>query len=217
MKVKSILFFLIALVMISACNKKDNFNYPDGTVGISSIIYYPVISISGSRLIIVQPGNTYTDPGASATLNGKVVTYKTVGAVTTTPGVYVIQYIASNAQNYTATDWRTVVVIGADVAGNDFSGTYLRSSNGVTSTWTKTANGVYSVENPGGAASGVGLKVIAVNYQGSSKISIPQQISPDFGLVSSGSELYTATAPIKYQWIFHASGYGTSARTFVKQ
>jgi hypothetical protein len=129
-----------------------------------------------------------------------------------------VVYTATNPQGFSATDWRTVVVIGNDVAANDFSGTYLRAATGVTSTWTKTASGVYTVENPGGAGVGAGLQVIVVNYTGI-QISIPQQESADFGgLVSSEDETYTLTPPPpQYSWIFHATNYGTSLRTFIKQ
>ncbi len=214
------LFILFVFCIATSCNK-SNFNYPAGTVGISKIIYFPSISINGSKLIIISQGSTFTDLGASAILNGDTTSYTTSvspGPVDpNTPGVYNFVYTASNAQGYTATDWRTVVVIGNDVAGNDFSGTYLRAATNVTSTWTKDSTGVYTVENPGGASVGAGETVIAVNYTGS-KIAIPQQISEDFGQVSSSSETYNASAsPITYSWIFYAGGYGTSLRTFTKQ
>jgi hypothetical protein len=218
MKIKIILILLIGVLANISCNKGSNFDYPAGTVGISKIIYFPVVSIIGNRLIIIPQGSAYTDPGVNSTLAGTNVTPTISGTVDPSiPGVYVINYSASNAQGYSASDWRTVVVIGSDVAANDFSGTYLRAATGVTSTWTKDSTGVYTVENPGGATAGVGETVTAVNFTGS-MISIPQQIAPDFGEVSSSSETYNAMAtPPSYSWIFHAPNYGTSLRTFTKQ
>jgi surface protein with Ig-like domain len=218
MKIKIILVLLIAIIVNASCNKGSDFNYPAGTVGISKIVYFPLVSTIGARLMIIPQGSSFTDPGVDATLNSQPVTPTITGSVDpTTPGVYVINYSASNPQGFSASDFRTVVVIGTDVAANDFSGTYLRAATGVTSTWTKDSTGVYTVENPGGAGVGAGETVIVVNYSGS-LISIPQQISPDFGLVSSSSETYNATAsPVTYSWIFHAGGYGTSLRTFTKQ
>jgi len=145
-------------------------------------------------LVIIDQGGTFSDSGATAIVNGASVQYTVTGSVDpNTPGVYMLSYSAqSTPPGYSSSDWRTVVVIGSDVSANDFSGTYLRSATGITSTWTKTAEGVYSVENPGGATVGVGLKVIAVNYTGT-KITIPQQISPDYGQVSSASESYNLT------------------------
>ncbi len=214
----SVHIFLIFSCWIFFSCKKDNFNYPPSMVVISKIIYFPKVSIVGERLVILQQGAPYTDSVIS-TLNGQPVSYTTNLTVSTAnPGVYNVVYTATNPQGFSATDWRTVVVIGNDVAANDFSGTYLRAATGVTSTWTKTASGVYTVENPGGAGVGAGLQVIAVNYTGT-QISIPQQESSDFGgLVSSGDETYTLTPPPpQYSWIFHATNYGTSLRTFIKQ
>lgn len=224
MKIKTILFLLIGLVIISSCNKKDDFNYTDGTVGISSIVYFPIIATKGNRIIAVTQGSTFTDPGATATLNGATTTYTTTPTVNTaTPGIYTLTYTAKNAQGFTATDWRMVVVAPTSVASdpvastNDFSGKYLRAATGVTSTWTKIATGVYTVENAGGATSGVGLLVVAVNYSGN-VISIPTQTDPYYGgTVSSSGAAYTKSTPAQYSWVFNASGYGTGVRTFVKQ
>jgi hypothetical protein len=218
MKIKIIPVLLIAILAIASCNKGNDFNYPAGTVGISKIVYFPIVSTIGDRLMIIPQGSSFTDPGVDATLNGQATPPTITGTVDpTTPGIYVINYSASNPQGFSASDFRTVVVMGTDVAANDFSGTYLRAATGVTSTWTKDSTGVYTVENPGGAGVGAGETVVAVNYSGS-LISIPQQISPDFGLVSSSSETYTATpSPATYSWIFHAGGYGTGLRTFTKQ
>ena len=209
----------ISVLIISSCAKKEEFNNNDQHVGKNSrIIYFPSVTIKGDRLIILDVGASFTEPGVTAVLNNEPVTFTTTGSVNTaSPGVYVLEYGAANQEGYTASDWRTVVIIGNDVAANDFSGTYNRAVTNVNSTWTKTANGVYTVENPGGAGVGAGLEVIAVNYQGN-KIAIPRQISPDFGEVSSGNETYTPTPlPAKYSWSFFAGGYGTQLRTFIKQ
>jgi len=216
MKIVSIVFSLFLVTVLFSCNKTD-FNYPDGTVGESKIVYFPSVTIKGDRLMFVTQGTTFTDPGADALLNGTAVQFTTTGTVdANTPGIYELVYAASNPEGFSASDWRTVVVIGNDIVSNDFSGVYLRPATGITSTWTKLEDGIYSVENPGGSA-GVGLTVMAVNYTGT-KIAIPHQISPDFGEVSSSDESYTLTpAPPTYSWVFHAGGYGTALRTFVKQ
>ena len=219
MKIKYLIAIFFTITAFAACNKDDNFNYAPGTVGISKIIYFPSVTINGDRLIILNEGDTYTEPGVVATLNGDSVQYTTTGQVNASvPGVYDLQYTAVNEQGYSASDWRTVVVIGNDVADNDFSGTYKKvlPTVGVTSTWTKIGNGVYTVENPGGSA-GIGLTATAVNYTGN-EIKIPHQISPDFGEVSSQDESYDpAATPVTYSWVFIAGGYGNYLRTFEKQ
>jgi hypothetical protein len=216
--------FIIAATCLTfgACRKYSPVEN-DHQVGISKITYYPIVAIKGDRLMIISQGSTFTDPGVVSTVNGQPVTPTITGSVNTAvPGVYGITYSATNTDGYAASDWRTVVVIGSDVAANDYSGTYIRNATGVTSTWTKTATGVYNVDNPGGASVGKGYIVVVVNYTGS-KISIPMQLATDpnsgsTGIVSSSSETYSPNAtPPQYSWIFHAGGYGTALRTFIKQ
>jgi hypothetical protein len=210
---------LLSTVFFTSC-KKDDINNTDEIVGHSRVTNFPEISIKGDRLIILNEGGSYTEPGVTALIKGADVQYQTNGTVNTAvPGVYNLTYSAQNADGYSASDWRTVVVIGNDVAANDFSGSYLRETTGTTTTWTKKAAGVYEIDNPGGAATGYGLKAIVVNYQGS-KVKIPRQLGVDPAgspiEVSSGAESYTPETS-SYSWIFLAPGYGTAARTFVKQ
>jgi len=224
MRIVATVFSLFLIAGLVACNKDDNnFNYPEGTVGHSRIVYFPAVAIKGEHLVILKQGDTYTDPGVTATLNGQPAQFTTSGTVNTAvPGVYNLTYESKNPEGYSASDWRSVVVIGNDVSANDFSGTYLRAATGVTSTWTKIANGVYQVENPGGAAVGAGYNTIVVNYTGN-KIKMPKQLATDpssgsTGIVSTTNETYNATAtPPSYSWVFLAGGYGTGVRTFVKQ
>lgn len=213
---KRLQYFLFLSLVVIGCTKEESVKITDTEVGHSRIIFFPSIAIKGEHLIILQQGGTFTDPGATATLNGEAAEFSVEGTVTTaTPGVYNLVYEAKNAEGYSATDFRTVVVIGNDVATKDLSGKYLRAATGTITTWTRTAPGVYTVENPGGAGVGAGLTVTAVNYTGN-KIAIPKHFSPDMGLVSSSTESYDpATGTIKY--VFAAGGYGSFLRTFVKQ
>lgn len=214
---KYLTFFLCLSLVLSSCSKTEDIESSATTEGHSTIIFFPSIETKGDKLIILKQGDTFTDEGATAILAGVPATYTTDGTVNTAAGgIYNLRYIASNPQGYTAEDYRTVVVIGNDVAANDFSGTYFRNVSGVLigSTWTKTAPGIYTVENPGGAAAGAGLTAIAVNYTGL-KIGIPKQDSPDFGVISSNSEVYDPSGT-KYQWALSAGGYGTQVRFFAK-
>ena len=210
-------FLYLSLIIVGiSCNKTDNYNYPAGTVGHSRIIYFPSVAIKGSKLVIVQPGTTYTEPGVTSLLNGQSIAFTTSATIDATkPGIYILTYTAKNSEGYTASDTRTVVVIGNDVATHDYSGKYARSSNGEISTWTKTANGVYTVVNPGGAAS-VTLTATVVNYSGNN-IAIPQQIT-SVGQMSSSGGIYTPDkVPPQYQWVIISATYGTAVRTFNKQ
>ena len=191
---KMMMFLLCPMLIFVACSKEPDFNYPEGTVGISKIIYYPSIAIKGERLIIIDEGTPYTDSGAVATLKGENVEPVVTGSVdSNTPGVYELNYSASNPEGFSVTDFRTVVVIANEeqVNANNFSGSYNRAVTGVDAVWTKVARGVYQVDNPGGAAVGVGFIVTLVNYEGN-EIAIPRQeaFDPSIGgmnVISSNS------------------------------
>lgn len=213
----------IGLVIFStvlfSCNK-DSFNYKDGYVGISKITYFPAITTNGDHLVIIKQGDVYTDQGATAKLNGADFKYVTTGTVnSSTPGIYSITYTGTNPDGFSASDFRTVVVIGNDVAANDFSGNYARDTNGSVAVWTKVSSGVYTVSNPGGAP-GTNLIVTVVNYTGK-KIAIPQQLANDGTLTSSASESTTsgtiAGTLAQYSMIIVNGGYGASVRNFAKQ
>jgi hypothetical protein len=222
---KLMMLLLSPMLFLAACNKEPDFTYPEGTVGSSKIIYYPTIAIKGERLIIIDQGTPYTDSGAVAELNGESVEPVVTGSVdTNTPGVYELDYSASNPEGFSVTDFRTVVVLSTDeqVSSNDFSGSYNRAATGVDAVWTKVGRGVYQVDNPGGAGVGAGFIVTLVNYEGN-EIAIPRQMAfdPSIGgmnVISSNSEVYNATAsPVTVQYALTAGGYGDQVRDFVKK
>lgn len=224
MKIKTLIISAVTLGIFASCNKTD-FNYPEGTVGKSKIIYFPAIAIKGDKITSVVEGTAYTDPGATATLNGADVQFTTSTTITasTAPGVYTISYSASNPQGYSASDFRIVAVIPAAIASDpaiassDLSGTYLRAATGVTSTWTKIGPGAYAVENAGGAGTGAGLYSVIENTSATS-IAMPEQDSPYYGgTISTSNEVFAAGPPVSFSYIFHAPNYGSGVRSFVKQ
>jgi len=203
-----------------SCNK-DSFNYKPGYVGSSKITYYADVEVTGDTYMAVPLNGTYTEQGATATANGKTLKVTTTGTVNTSQvGVYLVNYSAINTDGFPATVTRYVAVYSTDASAqsNDFSGTYARTTNGVTATWTKIAPGVYVVENPGGAP-GVNLQVIAFNPTGYT-IHIPQQIAGGSPTSSTAEVTVPGTTPgtlAKYSWKIVNPGYGPSLRTFVKQ
>jgi Domain of unknown function (DUF5011) len=226
MKNLIIKFFCLSLsiVLLQACSKEPTYDDTDDMVGSSKVVYFATVAIKGERLMIIDQGSTFTDPGVTAELNGQPVAAPVSGTVNVNvPGVYVLEYTATNPEGFSASDWRTVVVMStsAQVTNNNFAGTYVRD-NGVKAFWTKTGRGVYTVDNPGGAGVGVGFLVTLVNYEGN-KIAIPQQLAfdPSIGglnTVSSASEVYNASAvPVSVKYAFLAGGYGSQVRNFIKQ
>ncbi|MEO8887017.1 MAG: DUF5011 domain-containing protein [Mucilaginibacter sp.] len=212
---------LVILSMIFFSCNKENFNYPDGYVGISKITVFPTITVTGAAYIYIAKGGTYTEPGVTAKAGSSTVKVVTTGSPdTNTAGVYTITYTATNTDGFAATASRTVVVYSTDATatGNDFSGNYARTTNGSVAVWTKVAPGVYSVFNPGGAP-GTNLTVIVFNQTGYS-IKIPSQIaggSPTSSLSESTTPGTTPGTISKYSMEIVNPGYGTAVRNFVKQ
>jgi hypothetical protein len=218
MRIKLYFLAFVALCFTIACNKEPDFNYPEGTVGRSKITNFPILTLLGDEVIVLEKGTPFTDPGVTAKEGTNDLTPAVSGEVDiNTPGVYTITYSAVNKDGFSATTTRTVVVYETDdtAASHDLSGNYARTTNGSVAEWTKLAPGVYSVFNPGGAP-GTNLTVIVFNPSGYT-IFIPEQVSSDGSITSSSNESYTPGSPAKYSWKIVNPGYGTALRTFVKQ
>jgi hypothetical protein len=212
-------FLIIAafFIFFSSC-KKDEINNTDEKVGISRVTHFPILTLNGDEIMVLENGAAFSDPGATAKAGETDVPVTATGEVNTSnDGVYTITYSAVNAEGFSATTRRTVVVYStsADAAAHDLSGNYARTSNGSVATWTRLAPGVYKVFNPGGAP-GTNLTVIAFNPTGFD-IFIPEQVSSDGSVTSSASESYTNSDPPQYSWKIVNPGYGGALRTFIKQ
>ena len=218
MKYFKILIPLLSLLSITGCAEKETFNNTQEKVGISRVIYFPIVSLKGDRYVYVPAGGAYTEEGVNAKVGDADVSFTTDGAVNTAAaGVYTLTYTAANSDGFTSSVVRTVAVYATDAsaAANDFTGSYARSTNGSLAVWTKKAPGVYSVFNPGGAP-GTNLTAIVFNPTGS-VIKMPAQLTNDGNITTTSDEVYTPGTPSKYVWKIVSPGYGTALRTFTKQ
>ena len=192
---KRFAFILIAIVAaISSC-KRDPIISNDKNVGISRITYYPIFAIAGENLISIIKGATFTDPGVKATAGGADVPVTTTGAVDVNAvGLYTLTYTATNADGYSSSASRIVVVIpSAELPGVDLSGNYdavpVGSTPGPAIT-TKIAQGVYSTTNCWGN-SGAVIPAYFICTDGNSII-VPTQGSPYGSLESTAPGTYAA-------------------------
>lgn len=202
MKIRLFLLSLIVMGMLYSCEKKDNFDYPEGTVGISKITYFPVMSLKGERYMTIKKGDAFVDPGVTATEGGADIPYTTDGTVNANvPGVYTLVYTAVNKDGFSASLTRTVAVYHTepDAAAHDLSGEYVRGATGVSCFWVKLAPGVYKFSNPGGFAGGENIVGIVFNSS-AFNIEIPEQITSDGNPTSSADAVYTDGNPAKYEW-----------------
>jgi len=110
-------------------------------------------------------------------------------------GGYSLSFEKYNRANFKAVMGTNIVIAGPipDPGPTDLSGTYKRTSNGVLITLTKVFDGVYVIENPGGA--GVPpFPYLFYNHKdanGNDELRFPNQSNPCGG----GLQLVSETAP----------------------
>jgi len=207
---RGIKLIMIALTLFAAFSCEED----KVTEGISSITYYPVITLKGEQWNQVAVGGTFTDPGATAKEGETEIQVKVTGTVDTkTPGVYVITYDAVNKDGYSSTEYRYIGVISA-AATTDITGSYQRNggANGVSKV-TKVSGNLYKADNVGGVAVPAPGDAVLFYYFDKGKIGVPYQLT-------SGNAFECTDASIKegvsYSWVVINPGYGTALRTFVK-
>ena len=184
------------------------------TEGISSITYYPVITLKGEQWNQVAVGGTFTDPGATAKEGDTEIQVKVSGTVDTkTPGVYVITYDAVNKDGYSSTEYRYIGVISA-AATTDITGSYQRNAgaNGVSKV-TKVSGNLYKADNVGGVAVPAPGDAVLFYYFDKGKIGVPYQLTPGNAFECTNASIKEG---VSYSWVVINPGFGTALRTFVK-
>lgn len=92
------------------------------------VTYYPVLEVAGGTTVAHQVGTPWTDPGCKATLNGEDVSSQlevSSDVNAEESGIYRINYAFTNADGFTSSTSRTVVVYDvASASSVDISGTY---------------------------------------------------------------------------------------------
>ena len=205
----SIAFILSALIF-TGCKK-------DTTADVSRAVKvsYPEITLNGSELVTLAVGATYTDAGAKLTddITGAVTDIQPTSSNVNTavPGLYIVNYSASNSNGFQTTATRLVAVTSVNNP-IDRSGTYLRTATGVNCYIRKLASGVYEVQNPGGA--GVGVNTIVIMVETALNVYTAPPQPTDAGTFSVINIAFTATGAT---WNVVNVGYGTGQRVFVKQ
>lgn len=214
---KKILFLSLGVaLMLSSCEKDS--------LGVSTVTTYPTIELNGDQAMTIAVGGAYTEQGCVAMEGPENITTRvvTTGSVDpSTPGVYTITYTVANKDGFTASERRYVGVIDAAASAMDISGQYKRTAGAFgTATITKTSYpGLYINNNPGGIAilSDFSNQINLYMFQWTAtKVGAPSQmtVAGEFACING---TYTAGSPASYKWYCVNAGYGTAARTFIKQ
>lgn len=201
MKITFSSFIVLLFIAGMFSCKKDNFNYPKGTVGSSKITYFATFHLAGDPYLSIVQGDSYVDSGATATQNGATLPVTVTGTVDpSTVGIYTLNYSATNSDGFPASVSRTVAVLpSAELPGVDISGSYYYVSTGAnTSTITKLAPGFYSTSNCWSAATTIPCLFLCVDGQNIIMPNQPTAYGELFGtgtLSGSGALTYIVSIP----------------------
>lgn len=204
---------VIMLMTITACRK-----VPDNVSQIEKASW-PTITISGSQFYSIPVGGSL--PSISATAYDSVimesypVSLDASGIDINTPGLYVVAIKSKNKFGYISS--KNVAVAVTDIAEAwNLSGEYRRTSNNAPVNLTEVANGLYEVDDVGGAPT---FQVTGYFIQiNDSTIDFPSQPSTLAGEIDCINETFTvAGVDTSYGWNVVNPNFGPAFRTFVKQ
>lgn len=133
----------------------------ESTAGMTRITYYPELMLEGATTLYCNVGETFAEPGYTATLNGEDVTSDVVVASTvntSAPGIYSIGYSITNTDGFSSNAARTVIVMGPTATPSGSYGTdpnSYRMRSGVQTvygasygvTLTDQGDGTYAVSD----------------------------------------------------------------------
>lgn len=132
---KKIIAIFITSTFFMACTNVD-------TANVSSITYFPIITVTGANPFFVAQGSTYVDPGAVAKAGSTIVPTVTTaegkyrGATTldtSKTDEYLLTYSATNSDGFVGLNSRKVIVYKTGDLVNDIQGVYTSTvkRNGV--------------------------------------------------------------------------------------
>jgi Domain of unknown function (DUF5011) len=209
--INKILFALLLPVLIISGCKKDTTANVSKAVKVS----FPEITLNGSSLVVITTGASYTDAGAKLKddITGAITNIQPTSnnINTAQPGLYSVNYSASNANGFEASATRLVAVTSVTSAVNR-TGTYLRTATGINCFITKATEGVYTLKNPAGFSGSPNTIVVMVETAPNVYTCPPQP--SDQGTFSVININFTATG---VTWNVVNPGFGTQQRIFVKQ
>ena len=190
---KVLILIITSFLFVVSCNKVK-INNTDDKVGISRVTHYANIELTGDDVISIVKGSTFTDPGVKATAGGQDLPVTTTGSVdANTVGLYTLNYSATNADGFSSSASRTVVVIPTeDNPDVDISGSYAPVGGPASignATFSKVAPGVYYASNIWGGGSAAVIPAYFISTDGVN-IVIPLQ--------GSGYGQLKTTAPGTY-------------------
>ena len=205
-----IFFLVLSIATLFSCSYEPEIG--------SKVTVYPVLTINGESIVAINKGTAYNDSGAVALAGTENLPVTTSGTVdVNTIGFYKITYEAFNADGFSVSKIRTVIVLSAAPSGIDLSGNWFRNGTN-KNVITRISDRVYKCDNATGYITGDpnNLSLIFYNLD-DTKIYAPFQENSSSTGISAESNIGTITASNKFNWVIYASGFfGTAVRNFVR-
>ncbi|WP_161890090.1 immunoglobulin-like domain-containing protein [Pontibacter russatus] len=204
-------FVVLSAFFFAGCDKED-------TEGLSRITYFPTFEMAGDEFMSLVQGETYTEPGVTATEEGTEIEVTTTGTVdTSTPGVYEIVYSATNKDGFSGTVTRTVAVLPeAEQEGVDISGKYANTGSfAYVADVVKLAPGFYRSSNIWGGGSAAIIPAYIVTTDGTNLV-LPTSALSGYGRVEGTGTLNDAGL-MELSVSLLDQGLANSARKWQKQ
>lgn len=135
-----------ALFVLGSCQKLT-------TEGVTRTTYYPVLGLEGDDPYVVTLGQSYVEPGYTATLNGEDVSAGVTvssNVDTSAPGIYSVTYSAVNEDGFSASISRDVYVLnpgGIDNVYSSHARMGSRDYKDLPIVIKKVSDGVYEIED----------------------------------------------------------------------
>lgn len=187
---------------------------------------YPKITLNGTEVVVLAPGQTFTDAGATVTpaYNSSGVLDSTSAAnlnikadsvkIGTAEGIYFVPYTYRNFYGFETTIKRKVVVVSQAYTAN-YAGKWKRTSNSIIANWTNLGSGVHSIQDPGGA--NLTDDFLYVIIKNDNSVIIPAQVMASGADITGLSSISFTPTQVKYAFRAGNGVYGTAVRTFDKQ
>jgi len=207
--IKTLCFLILAFGLLISCSN-------EAEIG-SSITIYPILTINGDDIVLINRGTTYVESGAKATAGTANLPVKTSGMVNSNViGVYKVTYEAFNSDGFSVSAIRTVIVIDPNPSKINLAGDWFRGAN--KNVITRNSDRVYQCDNATGYITGNdnNLKMTFYNLD-DTKIYAPFQENASKTGLSAESNIGTITGANSFNWVLNASGFfGTAVRSFVR-
>jgi hypothetical protein len=186
---------------------------------------YPSITLNGNEVVVLAPGQTFVDAGATVS-----PAYNSSGALDTTAaanlsikadsvvigtaeGIYFVPYTYRNYYGFETTIQRKVVIVSQAYTSN-YAGKWKRTT-GIIANWTNLGSGVHAIKDPGGAnLTGDFLYVIIKN---DNSVLVPPQTMASGAVITGLNNISFTPTQVKYAFRAGNGVYGTAVRTFDKQ